>query len=64
MEYRAGIECCPICKSIYIQYDESYDQCYCLVRECGHRWEEDIDFDNLHQIRNPYLRTSIKRIPA
>lgn len=55
------MERCPKCKSIYIQYDEYSDECYCLNKECGHRWEADFDF---HNIKNPYLRTSIKRIPA
>jgi len=64
MEYRNGIECCPHCRSIYIQYNEDSDECYCLIRECGHRWKEDIDFSKIQSIKNPYLRTSIKHIPA
>lgn len=56
------LEICPICKSIFIQYDERRDQCYCL--ECKNRWEEDIDFDNINNIKNDYLRISIRRIVA
>lgn len=55
------MERCPQCNSIYIQYDENNDECYCLNKECNHRWPANLDF---HDIKNPYLRTSIKRIPA
>jgi hypothetical protein len=61
MYHKEDVERCPKCKSIYIQYDEYSDECYCLNKECGNRWEADLDF---HNIKNPYLRTSIKRIPA
>ncbi len=55
------IERCPHCHRIYIQYDETKDECYCLSKDCGHRWKVDLDFEN---IKNPYLRASIKRMPA
>ncbi len=58
---RNEIEHCPNCNSIFIQYDETNDECYCLEKDCNHRWKEDLDF---HNIKNPYLRTSIKHIPA
>lgn len=58
---REEMEFCPRCNSIYIQYDENNDECYCLNRKCNNRWSAYLDFNN---IRNPYLRTSIKRIPA
>lgn len=58
---RKETERCPQCNSIYIQYDENNDECYCLNKECNHRWPANLDF---HDIKNPYLRTSIKRIPA
>lgn len=59
---KGEIERCPDCGSIYIQYNESSDECYCLIKSCGKRWRyEDFDF---HNIINPYLRNSIKRIPA
>jgi hypothetical protein len=53
------IERCPMCRSLFIQYDENTDECYCLVKSCNHRWKMDIDFLN---IKNPYLRNSIKHI--
>jgi len=59
--YKKEFEICPKCKSIFIQYDENNDECYCLEKHCNHRWKEDLDFNN---IKNPYLRTSIKHIPA
>lgn len=55
------IEVCPKCKSRFIQYDEGNDECYCLEKDCNYRWKADLDFDD---IKNPYLRASIKHIPA
>lgn len=55
------IERCPDCQSIFIQYDQNTDECYCLEKNCNRRWKEDLDFYN---IKNPYLRISIKHIPA
>jgi len=53
-----NIELCPKCGSVYIQYDRISDKFYCLVRSCGHRWEDkNIDLKN---IVNIYLRASIK----
>jgi len=54
-------ENCPKCQSLFIQYDQNTNECYCLEKGCGHRWDADFDFNN---IKNPYLRTSIKHIPA
>ncbi len=56
------LENCPKCGSIFIQYDEAQDQCYCL--ECNSRWEEDLDFNNISSIKNDYLRISIRRVVA
>jgi hypothetical protein len=56
------METCPNCSSLFIQYDEINDQCYCLA--CNHRWEEDVDFDEVNNIKNDYLRISIRRIIA
>lgn len=58
---RDDVERCEKCKSIFIQYDENNEECYCLEKNCNHRWKVELDFYN---IKNPYLRTSIKRIPA
>lgn len=58
------MEVCPNCESIFIQYDESNDECYCLEKDCNYKWKEEIDFNNINNIKNPYLRTSIKHIPA
>jgi hypothetical protein len=56
MAKRKNLESCPKCKSIFIQYDENSDECYCLMKECNHNWSVDLDFSN---IKNPYLRASI-----
>lgn len=61
MTFNDGIERCPQCGGLFIQYDEDNDQLYCLEKSCSFRWAEDLDFYN---IRNPYLRNSIKNIPA
>jgi len=53
------IEKCPNCGSPFIQYDEITNECYCLEKNCNHRWLQKLNFDN---INNPYLRTSIKRM--
>ena len=58
------LEVCPRCNSIFIQYNEINDQCYCLEKNCNYRWEEDIDFENINKIKNDYLRMSIRRIVA
>lgn len=49
-------EYCPKCKSLFIQYDKCRDECYCLVKNCNHRWVFNYDFCN---IKNSYLRISI-----
>ncbi len=60
--HKDEIERCPECQSIFIQYDENTEECYCLEKACSHRWKMiELDFYN---IKNPYLRTSIKHIPA
>ena len=50
------VERCPKCGSIYIQYDRITGKCYCLIKSCNHRWEQELDFDN---IKNAYLRATI-----
>ncbi len=60
--YNDGIERCPKCQSLFIQYDEVKDELYCLEKQCNNRWSSDID--DFYNIKNPYLRNSIKRIPA
>ena len=49
-------ETCPKCGSIFIQFDNIFDQCYCLVKSCGHRW-----FQHLirNELANDYLRTTM-----
>ena len=58
---KGEVEHCPECGSFFIQYNENTNQCYCLEKKCNYIWEEDLDFKN---IKNSYLRLSIKNIPA
>lgn len=50
------VEACPECKSVFIQYDKITNECYCLEKNCNHRWKFNFDFNN---IKNDYLRISI-----
>jgi hypothetical protein len=62
-----GWEQCPSpkCNSVHIQYDSRIHQCYCLHRDCNHRWNpyNAPDFD-INNIQNPYLRASLNEIPS
>jgi uncharacterized Zn finger protein (UPF0148 family) len=49
------METCPKCGTRYIQYDNITGELYCLVRDCMHRWHQQLS----RQIENIYLRTSI-----
>jgi hypothetical protein len=55
MTKRKEYEKCPKCGSIYIQYHKEIDECYCLVKDCCHKWKTNLDLSN---IKNPYLRIS------
>jgi len=47
------IEKCPKCNSVFIQFDNITEECYCLVRDCEYRWKTgNLVFENM------YLRTS------
>lgn len=50
------MEKCPKCGSIFIQLDNTLDQCYCLVKSCGYRWFQKL---TRKSIKNIYLRTSM-----
>lgn len=51
------IEKCPKCGSIYIQQDRVTKRLYCLIRECGHKW--DMELPDRRKVKNAYLRVSM-----
>lgn len=52
------MEKCPKCGSIYIQFDKYSDECYCLIKNCNHRWKQLLIRD---EIENDYLRLSMHK---
>jgi hypothetical protein len=50
------METCPKCDSIFIQVNNISEECYCLVKSCGHRWRQSLI---RNQIKNNYLRISM-----
>lgn len=52
------IEICPKCDSIFIQYNETTQECYCLEKKCNHRWKR----ESLKNIKNSFLKLSVGRI--
>jgi hypothetical protein len=53
-----NLETCLNCESIYIQFDNFTDECYCLIKSCGHHWFQHLIRD---EIKNDYLRISMHK---
>ena len=50
------MEACPKCRSVYIQFDNHTNECYCLVKDCGHRWKQSLI---RNKVVNMYLRNTM-----
>ena len=50
------MEKCPRCGSIFIQFNNFTDECYCLVKDCRNHWKQSLIRD---KIENNYLRITM-----